>query len=346
VPAFGLELQFLQSDMHGQEGAYAFDGNLMDLTLNGIAVVNQMSSRPGPINDRWNYYLKIGFGATLFRSRLLHSESRRVVTRDELYDTGNPNHVVLGYDVNEPTRKTSREIEMVVPLGIGVMYRINNRFDVGVESVVRFSSSDQLDNILTGTTNDRYLFTSLNVGIKFGNNDRRHVRWTYRSENMDMFGREQKDPLKEEVRQFEEDLAEYERNRPVDKDSIVIEETLRKVYSQYQVRSIYFASGSAGPFSVIEQLLMGEVAVELRENPESRVFLYGYSDSAGPSEVNLALSRRRCEAVSEFLTEELGVDPNRIEVIPRGEEDPLSPVEELSPRGRQMVNRRVDLVVE
>ncbi|MGM0376234.1 MAG: OmpA family protein [Bacteroidota bacterium] len=346
VPAFALEMQYLQGNMHGGEGDYAFEGDLMDVSLNGIAIINQMSSRPGPINDRWNYYLKIGVGATLFRSRLLHRPDGGGVTRDELYGSGNSRYVVLGYDEHEPSRKTSRQRKVVVPFGAGVMFRVNNYFDVGLEGGVRFSSSDKLDNILTGATNDRYFFTGLNISYKFGNKSQRHVRWTYRSEDMDMFGREQEDPLVDEVRRFEEDLAEYEDNRPVHKDSVIIVETLRIIYSQYRVRSVFFDSSRLGPFSRVDQLLMGEVAVELREHPDRKVMLYGYSDTTGPSPENMELSRKRCEAVADFLENDLGIDPGRIEIIPRGDEDPLSPVEELSPRGRRMVNQRVDMIVE
>jgi hypothetical protein len=189
VPAFAFELQYLQSDMFGQEGQYGFRGNLMDVSINGIAIINQMSARPGPINDKWNYYLKIGVGATLFRSRLFDSETGEAVRRSQIYDSSSPDFVVLGYEEDNPEEKTDRVADIVLPLGAGLMYRVSNRFDVGIESVLRFSASDRLDNILTGATNDRYLYTALNVSYKFGEKDRRHMRWTYRAEGMDMFGR-------------------------------------------------------------------------------------------------------------------------------------------------------------
>lgn len=346
VPAFAFELQYLQSKMHGEEGMHAFDGDLIDVSLNGIAVINQMSAKPGPIDDRWNYYLKIGVGATLFRSRLLHRGTNNIVRRDELYGSPNTDYVVLGYDESNPEREISRETELILPLGIGAMYRVNKSFDVGIESVLRFSASDKLDNILTGATNDRYLFTALNVSYKFGKKDRRHVRWTYRSEGMDMFGRTIEDPMDDEIRKLEEDIAQYEENRPIHKDSVIIVETLRIIYDAYNVRTIFFPTGVFNRFSPADQLLMGEVAVELHNNPEKKLFLYGFSDSSGPADKNMELSRERCLAVKDFLVNELSVSPGIIEVLPRGEEDLLSPVEELSPRGLQMVNRRVDMVIK
>ncbi|WP_010664482.1 OmpA family protein [Marinilabilia salmonicolor] len=346
VPAFAFEMQYLQSDMFGRQGDYGFRGDLMDISINGIAIINQMSAHPGPVNDKWNYYLKIGVGATLFRSRLFSVETGEVVRRSQLYNSSNPDYVVLGYDVKNPEEKTSRATDIVLPFGAGLMYRINNRFDVGVESILRFSASDRLDNILTGATNDRYLYTSLNISYKFGDKDRRHMRWTYRAEGMDVFGRPQEDPLLAEIRQLEEDIDIYEANRPVHKDSVVITETLRVVYDQYNVRTIFFPPGHIRRFSPADQLLMGRIAVELNNHDDKKLTLYGYADSDGDSEKNMEISRERCLAVKEYFVYELGLNPGRISIVPLGEENPLSPVSDLSPRGLKMANRRVDLVVE
>jgi outer membrane protein OmpA-like peptidoglycan-associated protein len=346
VPAFAFELQYLRSDMYGKEGRYGFEGDLMDVSINGIAVINQMSARPGPLNDRWNYYLKIGVGASLFRSRLINHETGEVARRNEVYDTASDDYVVLGYDESNPNEKTARVSDLVLPFGVGIMYRINNSFDIGLEGMLRFSAADRLDNILTGATNDRYLYTALNVSYKFGDKDQRHMRWTYRAEGMDMFGRKQEDRLDDEIRQLEEDISEYEKNRPVHKDSIVITESLRIVYDQYNVRTIFFPPGSFRSFSPDDELTMGRVALELLNDSTKTLSLYGYSDSSGSSEANLELSRQRCEAVKDFFVSDLEISPERIAVFPKGESNPLSPVEELSPRGLEMVNRRVDLVVE
>lgn len=346
VPAFAFELQYLQSDMFGQEGQYGFRGDLMDVSVNGIAIINQMSARPGPIKDKLNYYLKIGVGATLFRSRLFHTRTGELVRRSQIYNTANQDYVVLGYEADSPDEQTDRATDIVVPLGVGLMYRISNSFDAGIESVLRFSASDRLDNILTGATNDRYLYTAVNVSYKFGDKDRRHMRWTYRSEGMDVFGRPQEDPVEDEIKKLEEDIARYEANRPVDKDSVVITETLRIIYDQYNVRSIFFPPGQFSRFSPADQLTMGRVAIELINDKEKTLTLFGHSDTEGAAEANMELSRDRCLAVKEFLVHELEIEPDRIKIVPLGEESPLSPVEELSPRGLKMVNRRVDMVVE
>ena len=346
VPAFGFEVQYLQADMSGEEGRYGFEGDLLDFSINGIAILNQMSAHPGPINDHWNFYLKIGVGATLFRSRLLFTETGEVVQRSDLYETASPEYVVLGYDENDFQKKKARQSEIVMPFGFGLMYRLNNRFDVGLESILRFSASDNLDNILTGATNDRYLFTALNVSFKFGDKDRRHVRWTYRSEGMDLLGRKQKDNFEVEVQQLADEMAQYEANRPINKDSVVISETLKIIYDRYNVKTLFFTDKTFKSFSPSDQLLMGQMAIELHNSPEKRLYLYGYFHSNNASVDEIAESRKQCEVIKNFMVRNLGIDTSRIEVIPKGTNDPIYSSGNISPRVQKMVNRRVDMVLK
>ncbi|MGQ1888926.1 OmpA family protein [Thermophagus sp. OGC60D27] len=346
VPAFGFELQYLQADMSGKEGRYGFEGDLLDFSINGIAILNQMSAHPGPINDHWNFYLKIGVGATLFRSRLLFSETGEVVQRSDLYETASSEYVVLGYDKNDYRKKKPRQSEIVMPFGLGVMYRLNNRFDVGVESILRFSTSDNLDNILTGATNDRYLFTSLNVSYKLGDKDRRHVRWTYRSEGMDLLGRKQKDNFEDEVRRLADEMALYEANRPVKKDSVVISETLKIIYDRYNVRTLFFPERKFRSFSPADQLLMGQMAVQLHNSSDKKLYLYGYYHSENESLDAVEESLNQCKAVKDFMVKNFGIDRSKIEIIPKGTDDPIFSEGDLSSRVHEMVNRRVDMVLK
>jgi len=77
------------------------------------------------------------------------------------------------------------------------------------------------------------------------------------------------------------------------------------------------------------------------------VVLRGHSDSAGSDAANLRASRRRAEAVAEWLTGH-GIAEERIRIIPFGEQNPLAP--NANPdgtpneRGRAR-NRRVEVIV-
>jgi flagellar motor protein MotB len=346
-PSMALELQYLQGNMNGEKGLYAFEGDLQDFSINGIVVINQLLTHPGPINDKWNYYVKFGLGATLFRNRLLNQADGSVVRKADLYGNSSDLFEVKGYQEDDPTRKTSRQNELVMPLGAGVMYRINKNFDVGLESTMRFSLEDDLENILTGSTNDRYLFTALNVSYKIGRKNKRHLRWTHRGYDMNLFGRPKKDPRLNELEALEAEVAQYAKNRPINKDSVVIIESLKIIYNQFNVRSLFFNPGSAiSSFSTEDQILMSEVAVELLKHPEYKVVLYGYSDPSSESGKDLRLSEQRAESVKDFLVSEVAVRESQIRIVPKGDLDPLSPTEKLSPRGLKMANRRVDMVIE
>ncbi len=62
----------------------------------------------------------------------------------------------------------------------------------------------------------------------------------------------------------------------------------------------------------------------LLANPDVRIMIEGHCDERGTNEYNLALGERRANAARRFLAD-LGIDPNRMEVISYGEERPADP---------------------
>ena len=67
--------------------------------------------------------------------------------------------------------------------------------------------------------------------------------------------------------------------------------------------------------------------------------LEGHTDTTGNPDYNLALSKRRAEAVRAYLTDQFGVDSSRLQAVGRGEDALLDPDHPTSP-----VNRRVQVV--
>jgi OOP family OmpA-OmpF porin len=90
----------------------------------------------------------------------------------------------------------------------------------------------------------------------------------------------------------------------------------------------------------------------LLDNPTFRaggvVTIWGHTDSRGSDEANLAASKKRAEAVRDYL-ESKGVDGERLMVIALGESRPIAPNRKLDgsddPEGRAR-NRRVEIRVE
>jgi outer membrane protein OmpA-like peptidoglycan-associated protein len=77
--------------------------------------------------------------------------------------------------------------------------------------------------------------------------------------------------------------------------------------------------------------------------PRSQIVVEGHTDAYGGDENNLALSRRRAEAVSAYLTGELGVPAVRISAVGYGETQPIANNDTEQGRVR---NRRIDVIIE
>jgi OOP family OmpA-OmpF porin len=105
------------------------------------------------------------------------------------------------------------------------------------------------------------------------------------------------------------------------------------------LRGVNFDFDSAVPMEGSQSVL--DVAAEtLLANPDVRVRVEGFTDSVGPAEYNLGLSKRRAEAVRDMLIK-AGVSADRLEVAAYGEDQPLATNETVE--GRR-INRRVQLV--
>lgn len=65
----------------------------------------------------------------------------------------------------------------------------------------------------------------------------------------------------------------------------------------------------------------------------------GHTDATGPADYNLALSRRRAQAVQDYLASYHSIGRDRIPILGKGESDPFD-----SKRPRAGVNRRVEFV--
>lgn len=344
-PSIAFDLQFVTANMYGQKQQVYFKGHLMDFTINLQAYINQMVDFPGPIKDRWNFYLKTGIGMQAFRSRLHYVANDALVkVSDFTGQTVDKRYVVLGYDKLNPERKTARKGELIVPLGGGALYRLNNCFDIGVESTIRFSFEDNMDNILVGATNDRYWYTAINLNYHWGRKTIRHSKWTYRSYGFNIFGKPKKDPLQSEVEDLELRIQSYEANRPIKRDSVFIVHTLKKVYGRNNLHQIFFTQqNTAVDNSYHEELAW--VALKLITNEQWQVELIGFSDEKEGEADNMTISETRCNNVADKLINDLGIAPQRIIITPKGNRDLLSPTRELTPRGLHFINRRVDLVI-
>lgn len=348
-PSFAIDLQYINGEMYGRSEAYQvaddlyFKGEMNDITLNGVFYINQLREFPGPIKDRWNFYFKIGAGVNLFRSRL-HFASNDEVVRENYFNMESTRYLVVGYEpYDDPYTKTDPELGIMVPMGFGAMYRINSSFDMVLESTMRFSANDNWDNVLTGSTNDRYLFTGLTLSYKIGKKDKRHMRWTYRGYGFSLFRKAQSiDPVAEEIRKLEDEIANL--RKPVTiKDSVIVDESLTRIYETLKVRNIFFKPGAEIEFSTEDLILIAETVVEMKQNPGKYVDLYGYVDEGDPGD-HSELSRIQCEKIRDVMVNQMAANPNFIRIFARGSEGIFKHASSTSSEVAKRSNRRVDIV--
>lgn len=84
-----------------------------------------------------------------------------------------------------------------------------------------------------------------------------------------------------------------------------------------------------------------KLASVLTKYEDTDILIEGHTDSTGPEEHNLELSKRRAQSVANYLTG-LQVDPRRFTIVGYGESQPVSSNDTLE--GRR-ANRRVDLAI-
>ena len=108
------------------------------------------------------------------------------------------------------------------------------------------------------------------------------------------------------------------------------------------LNGLAFDSGSEalgrGPFESLISL-----AEFLQTEKEVNIILVGHTDNKGSLEMNLALSKRRAQAVAGYLADEFGIDPTRI--IVQGVAY-LSPVASNDSEAGQRQNKRVEVVLQ
>jgi len=84
-----------------------------------------------------------------------------------------------------------------------------------------------------------------------------------------------------------------------------------------------------------------KIAIAMKNNPNLKIEIDGYTDNIGSKEYNLKLSLKRAQAVKDILVKKYGINPKRIVVKEFGEKYPLLP--NTTPTNRAL-NRRVEII--
>ncbi len=122
---------------------------------------------------------------------------------------------------------------------------------------------------------------------------------------------------------------------PKPKPAPVMQTIELKAGALFDTNSAKIKSGAYGELDAL--------ASELRGNPNFESFkVVGHTDSRGKASYNLSLSRKRANAVRDYLVGK-GVDGNRISAVGMGETQPIA---DNNTAGGRAQNRRVEIQVQ
>ncbi|SHI64682.1 OmpA family protein [Cycloclasticus pugetii] len=114
-----------------------------------------------------------------------------------------------------------------------------------------------------------------------------------------------------------------------------------KVAGPEPFKHIYFRSGSVSLNERDNKKLDYLLQYRRLQHPDGKIVLKGYSDSQGPRQINMAVSKKRVEVIKKYLLSK-GVKSDQIVTQAYGESRPTS--SNRYPAGRQL-NRRVDISI-
>lgn len=88
-----------------------------------------------------------------------------------------------------------------------------------------------------------------------------------------------------------------------------------------QLETIFFQFDEAALPEGQRNLLNQNAECILQAPADRGVYVFGHADETGTEEYNIALSERRARSVADYMAR-LGIDPARLNVVPKGESEP------------------------
>ncbi len=119
------------------------------------------------------------------------------------------------------------------------------------------------------------------------------------------------------------------------------EQILRRADGQYIVTEPVLFSTASSEIRPVSIQPLKRVADLLRQRPDVRLIIVGYTDNLGLPENNQRVSASRAAAVREYLINE-GIDPSRLESKGMGSQNPIA--SNSTQLGRQ-ANRRIEFII-
>lgn len=153
-PVFHGHFQYINARFKGYKEASDLEFNTqlneyqLGTTINLLNLFSENKSRTV------NLYGLLGVSVLSFRS-----QSSRISTGEIVNG--------FGYENNGAGEKIARELDFAIPIGLGIDFRLTERWFINLEGGFRSTFTDKLDGQEKGSANDPYYYSSLGISYNF-----------------------------------------------------------------------------------------------------------------------------------------------------------------------------------
>ena len=222
------------------------------------------------------------------------------------------------------TRK--KDQSFIIDAGIQARYDIDPRWSVNLE----FKGMILDDDLVTrgGFPNDGLGGLSVGVSYRFNKKNFKAIDMdAIRLQNEQFIGLGKKvSTLEDENTRLNNEVDNLKnQNNRLTGDIQDLQQEIAKVKKAYAEESpipvtIPFRFNRS-KVDEVYQVLIYNLAVYMKNHPDSRVRIVGYADKFGTREVNLKISEKRAKAVAKILTDKYGIAADRIDVQFKGKDE-------------------------
>lgn len=306
---------------HRKEFVREADGNYFNVSLNMSADIIGLFF--GYNEDRrFTVYPHVGVGQSQYRVTIRNEQGTQQFgfNNDNEYNT-------KGDGIN------GRRIALTFPLGIELVYTVNEKADLYADATSNLSQGDMFDGVASGDRNDAY--TTVNVGLRYKFNRlcttipeeecitaeeiKEAVQEAIDENTDDETPEETPCMTPEDLKQAIKDaIEEYEASRPKN-ENVGVLSPATVINNNYS--DIEFPQNKAQKVSTqtyIDAINRASNQVE-DGSAVNRIIVEGYASPEGNGEFNERLALERAEQAVELIKNELGdIDTERIEISGKG----------------------------
>ncbi len=152
-PVFAVHFQGLHANFKGQksESDLKFESSLIETQLGTTVNLSNLIFKTSK-KRKFFVYATAGIGLIFYKSKDWNESTGKQISQ-------------LGYTSNENGEYNNTAF--ILPIGLGLDFKINDRWFINLESVLRFTNVDKIDAKESGNRHDAYYYTSVGVSYNF-----------------------------------------------------------------------------------------------------------------------------------------------------------------------------------